>query len=79
MVHDAPAGIVAFAHKSEQGACTVKAAVVAGFDRPLLIKDVPIPVPGPEQVLVRIETCGLCHMQAARTDRAHDARASAGV
>jgi propanol-preferring alcohol dehydrogenase len=39
----------------------MRAAVVNSFDRPLTIEDVPIPEPGPEQVLVRIETCGLCH------------------
>jgi propanol-preferring alcohol dehydrogenase len=48
----------------------MKAAVVTSFDRPLSIEDVPIPEPGPEQVLVRIETCGLCHtdIHAARGD-----------
>jgi alcohol dehydrogenase, propanol-preferring len=46
----------------------MRAAVVQSFDRPLVIEDVPIPEPGPEQVLVRIETCGLCHtdIHAAR-------------
>jgi propanol-preferring alcohol dehydrogenase len=46
----------------------VKAAVVRSFDRPLAIEDLPIPKPGSEQVLVRIETCGLCHtdIHAAR-------------
>jgi propanol-preferring alcohol dehydrogenase len=48
----------------------MKAAVVTGFDRPLSIEDVPAPEPGLEQVLVRIETCGLCHtdIHAARGD-----------
>ncbi len=46
----------------------MKAAVVHDFTRPLAIEDVPIPEPGPEQVLVRIETSGLCHtdIHAAR-------------
>ena len=46
----------------------MKAAVVRSFDKPLAIEDIPIPEPGPEQVLVRIETCGLCHtdIHAAR-------------
>ena len=39
----------------------MKAAVVRSFDRPLEIADVPVPEPGAEQVLVRIEACGLCH------------------
>jgi propanol-preferring alcohol dehydrogenase len=46
----------------------MKAAVVRSFDRPLVVEDVPIPTPGPGQVLVRVETCGLCHtdIHAAR-------------
>ena len=48
----------------------MKAAVVHSFDRPLVIEDRPVPQPGAEQVLVRIETCGLCHtdIHAARGD-----------
>jgi alcohol dehydrogenase, propanol-preferring len=46
----------------------MKAAVVHAFDRPLSVEEVPVPQPGPEQVLVRIEACGLCHtdIHAAR-------------
>jgi alcohol dehydrogenase, propanol-preferring len=46
----------------------MKAAIVHDYSRPLVIEDVPIPEPGPEQVLVRIETSGLCHtdIHAAR-------------
>ena len=39
----------------------MKAAVVHAFDRPLSVEDVPTPVPGPGEVLVKIETSGLCH------------------
>jgi propanol-preferring alcohol dehydrogenase len=39
----------------------MKAAVVTDFTQPLEIQDRPIPEPGPGQVLVRIEACGLCH------------------
>jgi len=39
----------------------MKAAVVTGFDAPLEIQERPVPVPGPGQILVRIEACGLCH------------------
>jgi alcohol dehydrogenase, propanol-preferring len=39
----------------------MKAAVVTDFTEPLQIQDVPIPEPGPGQVLVRIEASGLCH------------------
>jgi propanol-preferring alcohol dehydrogenase len=46
----------------------MKAAVVHRFEKPLSIEDVPIPEPGAEQALVRIEACGLCHtdVHAAR-------------
>lgn len=37
------------------------AAVATAFDQPLSIQDRPIPVPGPGEVLVRLEACGLCH------------------
>ena len=39
----------------------MKAAVVTAFQAPLEIQDLPIPEPGPGQVLVRMETSGLCH------------------
>ena len=39
----------------------MKAAVVTGFRAPLEVQELPIPTPGPNQVLVRIETSGICH------------------
>ncbi len=39
----------------------MKAAVVHDFSRPLSIEEVADPEPGAEQVLVRLEACGLCH------------------
>ncbi|MFJ8632395.1 alcohol dehydrogenase AdhP [Streptomyces sp. NPDC093568] len=39
----------------------MKAAVVRAFGEPLVIEDRPDPEPGPGQVLVRVEACGLCH------------------
>ncbi len=39
----------------------MKAAVVTEFGAPLVIKDLPLPVPGPDEVLVRLESSGLCH------------------
>ncbi|SBS70531.1 alcohol dehydrogenase catalytic domain-containing protein [uncultured Microbacterium sp.] len=46
------------------------AAVATAFDKPLTIEDRPIPDPGPGQVLVRVEACGLCHtdIHAVRGD-----------
>lgn len=39
----------------------MKAAVVTDFHGPLVIEERPIPEPGPGQVLVEMEACGLCH------------------
>jgi propanol-preferring alcohol dehydrogenase len=48
----------------------MKASVVTRFDAPLEIRDIAVPLPGPGQVLVRIEASGLCHtdIHAARGD-----------
>ena len=48
----------------------MKAAVVHSFTEPLRIEERDLPAVGPEQVLVRIETSGLCHtdIHAARGD-----------
>jgi propanol-preferring alcohol dehydrogenase len=49
---------------------TMRAAVVTAFGAPLEIQDLPVPEPGPGEVLVRIQTSGLCHtdIHAARGD-----------
>lgn len=39
----------------------MKTAVVTSFTSPLEIVDRELPIPGPDEVLVRLETCGLCH------------------
>src|ERR1700722_10601701 len=39
----------------------MKAAVVTSFDQPLEIQEVPTPNPGHGEVLVKLETSGLCH------------------
>ena len=39
----------------------MKAAVVHDFTKSLSIEEKPKPVPGPGEVLVRVETAGLCH------------------
>jgi propanol-preferring alcohol dehydrogenase len=48
----------------------MKAAVVPALGAPLEIREVPVPAPGPGQVLVKIEASGLCHtdIHAARGD-----------
>ena len=40
---------------------TMRAAVVEDFARPLVVKQVARPVAGPGEIVVRIETSGLCH------------------
>ena len=49
-------------------ATTMKAAVVHEFGRPLRIEDVPVPEPGPDQILVKIEACGVCHTDLHAAD-----------
>jgi propanol-preferring alcohol dehydrogenase len=39
----------------------MKAAVVTAFKKPLEIKQVEIPKPGPNDVLVKLIACGVCH------------------
>ncbi|BBH71672.1 zinc-dependent alcohol dehydrogenase [Actinoplanes sp. OR16] len=48
----------------------MRAAVVTGFDQPLMVREVPAPTPGDNQILVRVEASGLCHtdIHAARGD-----------
>ena len=40
---------------------TMQAAVVEAFGEPLQIRQVEIPTPGPGQILVKTEACGVCH------------------
>lgn len=48
----------------------MKAAVVHAFGKPLVIQDVPVPVPGPGELLVKVLACGVCHtdLHAAEGD-----------
>lgn len=39
----------------------MQAAVVEQFGQPLVIQQLPIPVPGAGQILVKTEACGVCH------------------
>ncbi|WP_034298786.1 zinc-dependent alcohol dehydrogenase [Herbaspirillum sp. RV1423] len=49
---------------------TMQAAVVEHFGQPLVIRDIPLPIPGPGQILVKTEACGVCHtdLHAAHGD-----------
>ena len=39
----------------------MQAAVVEQFGQGLVLKEVDIPTPGPGQILVKTEACGVCH------------------
>ncbi len=47
---------------------TMRAAVVREFGQPLAIEEVPIPAPGPGEVLVRIRYTGVCHTDLHAAD-----------
>jgi propanol-preferring alcohol dehydrogenase len=46
----------------------MRAAVVRQFGKPLTIKEVPIPTPGPGEVLIRIRATGVCHTDLHAAD-----------
>lgn len=46
----------------------MKAAVCEAFGKPLTVKDVPEPSVGPDEVLVRVEACGVCHSDVHLVD-----------
>jgi len=47
---------------------TMQAAFVEQFGQPLVLRDVPVPAPGPGQILVRTEACGVCHTDLHAAD-----------
>ncbi len=47
---------------------TMKAAVVREFRKPLVIEEVPVPQPGPGQVVVKIAATGVCHTDLHAAD-----------
>ena len=47
---------------------TMRAAVVEKFREPLRIREVPVPSPGPGQVLVKIVATGVCHTDLHAAD-----------
>ena len=48
----------------------MQAAVVEQFGKPLVLRELDIPTPGPGQILVKTEACGVCHtdLHAANGD-----------
>lgn len=51
-------------------ASTMQAAVVEAFGQPLVLREWDIPTPGPGQIVVKTEACGVCHtdLHAANGD-----------
>ena len=47
---------------------TMKAAVVEKFGEPLMVREVPIPTPGPGQALVEVFATGVCHTDLHAVD-----------
>ena len=47
---------------------TMKAAVVRAFRKPLAIEEVPVPEPGPGEVLVKVIAGGVCHTDLDAVD-----------
>lgn len=49
---------------------TMHAAVVTAFGKPLELQEWAVPTPGPGQILVKTEACGVCHtdLHAAKGD-----------
>jgi D-arabinose 1-dehydrogenase-like Zn-dependent alcohol dehydrogenase len=47
---------------------TMKAAVARTFKAPLRIEEVPVPSPGPGEVLVKIRATGVCHTDLHAVD-----------
>jgi propanol-preferring alcohol dehydrogenase len=50
------------------GQNTMQAAVVRHFQAPLQIEELPVPVPGRNQILIRTEACGVCHTDLHAAD-----------
>jgi len=47
---------------------TMKAAVVEKFGAPMVIREVPVPAPGPGQALVQVVASGVCHTDIHAAD-----------
>ncbi|MBT9292545.1 alcohol dehydrogenase AdhP [Prosthecodimorpha staleyi] len=46
----------------------MRAAVVEAFRKPLVIREVPVPTPGPGQILVKVAASGVCHTDLHAAD-----------
>ncbi|EQD52598.1 Alcohol dehydrogenase GroES-like domain protein, partial [mine drainage metagenome] len=48
----------------------MRAAIFHGSGRPLVVGEVPRPVPGPGEALVKVAACGFCHTDLHYRDHA---------
>jgi propanol-preferring alcohol dehydrogenase len=39
----------------------MKAAIVREYKQPLRIEETDVPIPGPDEVLIKVQACGVCH------------------
>ena len=44
-----------------EGVKMMKAALLTSYEEPLEIKQIPLPQVGPNDVLVKLIACGICH------------------
>ncbi len=56
------------ASKGRVAAKTMKAAVLHAHRTPLAIETVPIPEPGPGEILIKVVACGVCHSDLHAVD-----------
>ncbi len=54
----------------------MQAAFVENFGKPLVSMEVDVPTPGPGQILVKTEACGVCHADLHAATASSAARAS---
>ena len=47
---------------------TMRAGVVRAFGKPLSIEDIPVPTPGPGEVLIKVVASGVCHTDLHATE-----------
>lgn len=46
----------------------MQAAIATTFGRPLILSEVPVPRPGPGELLVKVTACGVCHTDVHAVD-----------
>ena len=46
----------------------MRAAVIEEFKQPLVVRDIEVPVPDGDEVLIKVEACGVCHSDLSIAD-----------